>query len=150
MLACQPCWSQRGQIRGVEGSTPSVQLRPTGSCQCQIESHTGDGPRNRNSNVCANDKLEFKENYMENLRCFLLPLMIAGLRRPVEAVVMGLPWNVGRVFYALGYTRNGLSNRLGDAVAAIMYRVGYTMPGARNGMGNLVQHNPGRSHGYGY
>lgn len=44
---------------------------------------------------------------------------------------------MGRVFYALGYTRNGPPNRLGDAVAAIMSRVGYTMPGARNGMGRL-------------
>jgi glutathione S-transferase len=81
--------------------------------------------------------IKFQENFMENLPCFLLPLMVAGLRWPVEAAIMGLLWNVGRVLYALGYTRNGPANRLGDAVAAIMYRVGYTMPGARNGMGRL-------------
>lgn len=50
---------------------------------------------------------------------------------------MGFLWNLGRVLYALGYTRDGPPNALGDAVAAVMRRVGYTMPGARNGMGRL-------------
>ncbi|KAI7779919.1 hypothetical protein LA080_000242 [Diaporthe eres] len=77
------------------------------------------------------------ENYMENLPCLLLPLMISGLRWPIVAAAMGLLWNLGRVFYALGYKRYGPPNRLSDAVAAIMHRVGYTMPGARNGMGRL-------------
>lgn len=74
---------------------------------------------------------------MENLPCLLLPLMVAGLRWPIEAAITGLLWNVGRVFYALGCTRDGPPNRLGDAVAAVMHRVGYTMPGARNGVGRL-------------
>lgn len=81
--------------------------------------------------------LKPQENFIENLPIFLLPLMTTGLRWPVEAAILGALWNVGRVFYALGYTRNGPPNRLGDAVAAIMARVGYTMPGARNGMGRL-------------
>lgn len=74
---------------------------------------------------------------MENLPCLLLPLFIAGLRWPLESAIMGWLWNLGRIFYALGYTRNGSANKLGNLVAAIMARVGYTMPGARNGMGRL-------------
>ncbi|EKG20450.1 hypothetical protein MPH_02173 [Macrophomina phaseolina MS6] len=77
-------------------------------------------------------------NYMENLPAFLVALMIAGLRWPVESAIMGALWNFGRVLYAIGYTRNGPSNKLSELIVEIMYRVGYTMPGAGNGMGRLL------------
>lgn len=85
----------------------------------------------------SNDSAGKQENFLENLPCLLLPLLLSGLRWPLEAAAMGFLWNLGRVLYALGYTRDGPVNWLGDAVAAIMRRVGYTMPGARNGMGRL-------------
>ncbi|OQO10945.1 hypothetical protein B0A48_05200 [Cryoendolithus antarcticus] len=43
-------------------------------------------------------------NFLENMPAFTIAMLIAGLRFPVTAAIMGLGWNVSRIFYAVGYT----------------------------------------------
>ncbi|KAI9827929.1 MAG: hypothetical protein M1819_006872 [Sarea resinae] len=47
-------------------------------------------------------------NFLENLPVMLPSLLIAGLRWPVAASVLGGIWGAGRIVYALGYVRSSL------------------------------------------
>ncbi|PSK49413.1 Microsomal glutathione S-transferase 3 [Elsinoe australis] len=44
-------------------------------------------------------------NFLENQAAFLATLLVAGIDKPITATVLGLGWNLGRIVYALGYTR---------------------------------------------
>ncbi|KAG8624824.1 hypothetical protein KVT40_007891 [Elsinoe batatas] len=44
-------------------------------------------------------------NFLENQTGVLVTMLVAGVRYPVAASVLGAVWNVGRVVYAVGYTR---------------------------------------------
>ncbi|EKG12003.1 Membrane-associated eicosanoid/glutathione metabolism (MAPEG) protein [Macrophomina phaseolina MS6] len=64
-------------------------------------------------------------NFLETHTSFLYALLAAGLRRPVAAAVMGAMWSVGRVMYAVGYTRpdtqNGKGRLVGSWANLILY-----------------------------
>ena len=57
-------------------------------------------------------------NFMENHTNFLVALLVAGLRRPVPVAVMGAAWSVGRIMYAVGYTRPDTKNGMGRLVGS--------------------------------
>jgi glutathione S-transferase len=44
-------------------------------------------------------------NYLENETSFIASLLVAGLKFPVAASVLGAGWIVSRILYAVGYTR---------------------------------------------
>jgi len=46
-------------------------------------------------------------NYAENQGSFIAPLLISGLKYPTWSAALGVLWLVGRVTYAIGYTRTG-------------------------------------------
>lgn len=51
-------------------------------------------------------------NFIENQGSFLGGLLISGLRFPTTAAALGAVWVVGRLFYGIGYAKNGPSGRL--------------------------------------
>ncbi|KAK0660641.1 hypothetical protein DIS24_g3083 [Lasiodiplodia hormozganensis] len=57
-------------------------------------------------------------NFLENHTNFLFALLVAGLRRPVPAAVMGAAWSVGRIMYAVGYTRPDKKNGMGRLIGS--------------------------------
>lgn len=46
-------------------------------------------------------------NYVENQTQTVLPLLIAGLRFPITAAVMGAVWTLSRYMYLNGYSKGG-------------------------------------------
>jgi glutathione S-transferase len=44
-------------------------------------------------------------NYVENQPSFLVVLLLAGVRFPITAAVLGAAWNVARYTYAVGYSQ---------------------------------------------
>ncbi|KAK7710001.1 hypothetical protein SLS57_008498 [Botryosphaeria dothidea] len=57
-------------------------------------------------------------NFLENHTSFLFALLVAGLRRPVPAAIMGGLWSVGRIMYAVGYTSPGKQNGKGRLIGS--------------------------------
>ncbi|OJD34499.1 microsomal glutathione s-transferase [Diplodia corticola] len=57
-------------------------------------------------------------NFLENHTSFLFALLAVGLRKPVPAAVMGGLWSVGRVMYALGYTKKDTKNGMGRLIGS--------------------------------
>lgn len=57
-------------------------------------------------------------NFLENHTSFLFSMLVVGLRKPVAAAVMGGLWSVGRIMYAIGYTRPNTKNGMGRLVGA--------------------------------
>ncbi|XP_044721934.1 MAPEG family domain-containing protein [Hirsutella rhossiliensis] len=57
-------------------------------------------------------------NFTENHTSFLGALLIAGLRYPFPAAVLGAGWAVSRVIYVLGYTSAGPAGRLAGSIGA--------------------------------
>lgn len=51
------------------------------------------------------DLSDTRADFLENYTQFLGALMIAGLKFPISASVLGASWAVQRVLYAVGYTR---------------------------------------------
>lgn len=57
-------------------------------------------------------------NYNENAPYFTIALLVAGLRSPVTASVMGAGWLVSRIVYAVGYTMESKENGKGRLYGA--------------------------------
>ena len=57
-------------------------------------------------------------NFLEQLPTFLPALLIAGLRYPVAASVMGAGWIAARIAYAIGYTQENKENGKGRLIGA--------------------------------
>lgn len=59
-------------------------------------------------------------NYVENHPSTAIALLLAGLQYPEMAAALGVGWIVGRVIFALGYTRktkeNGRGRMIGFAI----------------------------------
>lgn len=48
-------------------------------------------------------------------------LLVAGLKYPTAAAVLGQIWNVGRVIYAVGYTAKDGKNGSGRLYGSVQY-----------------------------
>jgi glutathione S-transferase len=64
-------------------------------------------PASSKAMLAFNSAQRAHQNFGENHPTALGALMIAGLRYPVAAAVLGGVWAVNRVVYAIGYTRSG-------------------------------------------
>jgi glutathione S-transferase len=51
------------------------------------------------------------QNFNENHSSAIVAMLIAGLKYPVPAAVLGAVWSVNRVVYAVGYTNGGEKGR---------------------------------------
>jgi len=60
-------------------------------------------------------------NFLESLALFMPALLVAGVRYPVAAAVLGQIWNVGRVVYAIGYTQKDGKNGSGRLYGSVQY-----------------------------
>jgi glutathione S-transferase len=60
-------------------------------------------------------------NFLENLPLFMPALLLAGLRYPTAAAVLGQIWNLGRVIYAVGYTSKEGKNGSGRLYGSVQY-----------------------------
>lgn len=60
-------------------------------------------------------------NYLENHGSVLAALLVAGVRYPVTASLLGLGWSVARVAYAVGYTNPGRSDGKGRLIGTPMW-----------------------------
>ncbi|KAK3718533.1 hypothetical protein LTR37_005037 [Vermiconidia calcicola] len=52
-------------------------------------------------------------NYNENHPSVAIAMLLTGLRYPIATTVMGVAWSVGRLVYALGYTKKDGSDGKG-------------------------------------
>ncbi|KAG0352234.1 Microsomal glutathione S-transferase 3 [Podila minutissima] len=52
------------------------------------------------------------QNTLEGYSSFLSTLLIAGLRYPIAAPVLGMIWIAGRIFYSIGYTSGEPNKRI--------------------------------------
>ncbi|KAG0339266.1 Microsomal glutathione S-transferase 3 [Podila humilis] len=52
------------------------------------------------------------QNTLEGYTGFMSTLLIAGLRYPIAAPVLGMVWIVGRIFYSMGYTSGDPNKRV--------------------------------------
>ncbi|KAF8950298.1 hypothetical protein CPC16_004698 [Podila verticillata] len=59
------------------------------------------------------------QNTLEGYSSFLATLLIAGLRYPIAAPVLGSIWIVGRIFYSIGYTSGNPAKRVFGAFGHI-------------------------------
>ncbi|EOD47780.1 putative microsomal glutathione s-transferase protein [Neofusicoccum parvum UCRNP2] len=57
-------------------------------------------------------------NFLENHTPFLFALLVAGVRKPVAAAVMGGLWSVARIMYAVGYTNPDKQNGKGRLIGS--------------------------------
>ncbi|KAF2085301.1 membrane-associated proteins in eicosanoid and glutathione metabolism [Saccharata proteae CBS 121410] len=57
-------------------------------------------------------------NFLEAHPTAVIAMLISGLRYPTASAVMGGLWAVGRVMYAMGYTRPGVENGKGRLVGS--------------------------------
>jgi glutathione S-transferase len=51
-------------------------------------------------------------NFLEAQPSFIISVLISGLRWPVVSAAVGAGWLVGRVVYAIGYTKSGPQGRM--------------------------------------
>ncbi|KYK59678.1 microsomal glutathione S-transferase 3 [Drechmeria coniospora] len=60
-------------------------------------------------------------NFTENQTSFLGALLIAGVRYPVPAAVLGFGWNISRLVYLFGYTSSaGPKGRTAGSIGSAM------------------------------
>ncbi|KAI9843636.1 MAG: hypothetical protein M1837_006218 [Sclerophora amabilis] len=62
-------------------------------------------------------------NYIENQSSVILATLVAGLKYPTGASVMGLGWLLGRFIYALGYARSPKDSNGKGRMAGVWYQV---------------------------
>lgn len=64
-------------------------------------------------------------NYIENLPSFLGALLLAGIKFPITAAIMGLGWSVSRYMYMVGYC-NGTEGGKGryNGIAFYLFQAG--------------------------
>lgn len=66
-------------------------------------------------------------NFTENLTPYLASMLIAGIRFPVPAAVMGAGWLVSRVVYTIGYTSNGPKGRMTGSIGHYLCGLGLAL-----------------------
>ncbi|KAF2150673.1 hypothetical protein K461DRAFT_180050 [Myriangium duriaei CBS 260.36] len=52
-------------------------------------------------------------NFLENQTTAVVTMLVAGVKYPLAATVLGLGWNLGRIVYATGYTSSPLGSGKG-------------------------------------
>ncbi|PNS17451.1 Microsomal glutathione S-transferase 3 [Sphaceloma murrayae] len=60
-------------------------------------------------------------NFLENQTTLLTTMLVSGVQYPLVAAGLGLVWNLGRVVYAVGYTRADQSNGKGRLVGSFFW-----------------------------
>jgi glutathione S-transferase len=84
-------------------------------------------PATKSAMLAFNSAQRAHQNFNENHVTALGALLIAGLRYPVAAGVLGAVWSVNRVVYAVGYTRSGEDGGKGRYYGALWMLAHYAM-----------------------
>ncbi|KAL0259438.1 hypothetical protein SLS55_005174 [Diplodia seriata] len=100
-----------GSFRRAAGVTYPNQY----ATQAQIDAADGDEKKQK-ALYLFNCAQRGHYNYLENHTNLLFAMLTVGLRKPVTAAVMGGLWCVGRVLYAVGYTRPDVQNGKGRVI----------------------------------
>ncbi|KAK3063483.1 hypothetical protein LTR53_018890 [Teratosphaeriaceae sp. CCFEE 6253] len=62
-----------------------------------------------------------EDNFHENHASFIAAMLIAGVQYPLTATGLGLAWSVGRIMYAVGYTREDKENGKGRLAGSFFW-----------------------------
>jgi glutathione S-transferase len=85
-------------------------------------------PASQKAMLAFNSAQRAHQNFNENHPTALGALLVAGLKYPVAAAVLGAVWSVNRVVYALGYT-NGSEGGKGRYYGALWMIAHYVLIG---------------------
>lgn len=84
-------------------------------------------PSSKANMLAFNSAQRAHQNFNENHVTALGAMLVAGLKYPVAAAVLGGVWSVNRVVYAIGYTKSGQDGGKGRYYGALWMLAHYAM-----------------------